>query len=100
MSHTLHWGSSDDRWAHFHHEGDYSGYVTIVQPEHMAAIKVDQIPGSDESVIVSVRVPFKALKALFISYLRNQAIDFVESMTDKEIERYLIGLMKADMENE
>ena len=98
---TLHWGSSNERWAHFHHEDDFSGYVTIVQPEKMAAVAIDVDPNfSDEPAVVSVRVPVKALMAFYRNYMRHQMSDFVESMTDREVDRFILSIMHKDLVEE
>lgn len=99
---TLHWGSSNERWVHFAHEGDYSGYVTIIEPENMAAVKVDRVPSEDSDEmhsspsVVSVRVPMKALLAFFRSYMRHELSYYVADMTDKQLDRFILSVMKDE----
>ncbi len=99
---TLHWGSSNERWVHFAHAEDYSGYVTIIEPEDMAAIKVDRVPSEDSDEmhsnpsVVSVRVPMKALMAFFRNYMRRELSYYVADMKDRELDKFILSIMKRD----
>jgi hypothetical protein len=93
--HSYHWGASDKKWAHIHHNGDYSGDVIIVMPDEIARVEVTPAYG-DQVPSVAVRVPFRALKAFMMNYLQKEALGVIEEMSPKDFEKMMIGIMKSE----
>lgn len=93
--HSYHWGKNNKVWAHFHHNGDYSGNVIVVMPKELARVEVQPEIG-DERASVAVRIPFKALKAFMVNYLHKEALRAIEEMSPKDFEKMMIGILKSE----
>lgn len=95
--HSYHWGASDKKWVHFHYNGDFSGDVVVVLPDKIAKTEIS--PANVDiglPATARVSIPFKAVQALVMNYVRGRAIEQFESMSDKQVEQWLIDMIKRE----
>lgn len=99
--HSYHWGAPDKKWVHFHHNGDFSGDVVVVLPDKIAKLEISpEVLANNQTGTVAVRIPFKAMQALVMNYVRGRAIEQFEEMTDKQVEQWLIDMIKREEASE
>ena len=79
-----------------HHNGDYSGDVTIIVPKDRSK---DYIL-SDNSTSVGIKIPFEVFRSLTLDYLRNKTISNFESMTDDDLEEWFVSGWPSDSHTE
>lgn len=69
----------------FHHNGDYSGDVTVVPVSFP-----ERVDSADGSIHFSVDIPFADLRELVFAYLRDRRIEQLERASDDELEVRLL----------
>jgi hypothetical protein len=69
----------------FHHNGDYSGDVTVIPVSFP-----ERRDGPDGAISFSVDIPFEDLRQLVLGYLRDRRIEHLEQISDDELEAELL----------
>jgi hypothetical protein len=67
----------------FHHNGDYSGFVTIVMPSDECEMALEHRTNR-----VNVQVPFDVIEQLVMDKLRREMVSALESMSDEDFKGY------------
>lgn len=63
----------------FHHNGDFSGFVTVVMPSDNCEMALEHRTNT-----VSVQLPYDVIEKLVLDKLRREVVSKLESMDDGE----------------
>lgn len=76
----------DEVWGEvtMHHNGDFSGVVEFVLDRRQARTHV-----TDDDALVTVQIPFEAIKSLVAEYVQARKVEELETATNDEL---LLGL--------
>lgn len=72
-----------------HHNGDYSGNVKVVLPNKIADTTLAHGAGPNGEGMAEVHIPFEALKALIMQYVRSEMVSQIEQATNSELIQFM-----------
>lgn len=76
----------------YHHNGDCSGGVRVEIPMGRRAAQDYGVPAIDNNArTVTVDIPFKDIRALYLNHLRNRRISMLENADDDALEEMWSG---------